>query len=273
MERKLQALQGIIREMGSLVVAYSGGVDSTFLLRVARDVLGDSVVAVTATSLTYPSREYDEARAMAEELGVRHVTVVSEELDIPEFSTNPPERCYHCKRELFAKLKEIALREGMGFVADGSNLDDTGDYRPGMRAAEEAGIRSPLREVGLTKEHVRQLSKSLGLPTWDKPSFACLASRFPYGDRITPEGLQMVGEAEDYLRGLGFRQVRVRHRGDLACVEVPAIDIGRFCDDGLRRRVAERLKEIGFIYVALDLQGYRSGSMNEALPAGDPPVR
>ncbi len=265
----MQALQGIIREMGSLVVAYSGGVDSTFLLRVARDVLGDSVVAVTATSLTYPSREYDEARAMSEELGVRHVTVVSEELDIPEFSTTPPDRCYHCKRELFAKLKEIALREGMGFVADGSNLDDTGDYRPGMRAADEAGIRSPLREAGLTKEHVRQLSKSLGLPTWDKPSFACLASRFPYGDRITPEGLQMVGEAEDYLRGLGFTQLRVRHRGDLACVEVPATDIGRFCDDALRGRVAERLKEIGFIYVALDLQGYRSGSMNEVLPAGD----
>jgi uncharacterized protein len=267
-DEKLQDLQRIIGEMGSLVVAYSGGVDSTFLLRVAGDVLGDKVVAVTATSLTYPSREYDEARVTAEGLGVRHITMTSEELDIPGFSGNPPDRCYYCKRELFSKLKEIALREGMSHVADGANLDDAADFRPGTKAADELGIRSPLKEARLAKEDVRRLSKSLGLSTWDKPSFACLASRFPYGDPITPGALRMVAEAEDYLRGLGFAQVRVRHRRDLASVEVPPGEIARFCDDGLRAEVVARLRQIGYVYVTLDLQGYRSGSMNEVLGAG-----
>lgn len=265
MDKRLQNLQSIIREMGSLLIAYSGGVDSTFLLKVAKDTLGDRVIAVTAKSLTYPRREHGEAQERARRLVARHLTIVSEELEIPEFSDNPPERCYYCKRELFSKLREIARKEGMNYVADGSNLDDVGDFRPGMRAAEEAGVRSPLKEAGLTKEDIRELSKGLGLSTWDKPSFACLASRFPYGDKITPKGLQMVAEAEEYLYGLGFKQLRVRQHQNLARIEVSQEDIERFCDDSLRMMIVETLKGIGYTYVTIDLQGHRSGSMNEAL--------
>lgn len=269
----MQALQNIIDDMGSLLVAYSGGVDSTFLLKVAKMTLGGRVMAVTATSLTYPKREHDEAQKRAKEFGVRHMTIVSEELDIPEFSDNPPDRCFYCKKELFSRLREIAVREGMNYVADGTNLDDVGDFRPGMKAAEELGVRSPLKEAGLTKQDIRELSRELGLSTWDKPSYACLASRFPYGDKIVPEGLRMVAEAEDYLHDLGFRQLRVRHHGNLARIEVPKGEVGRFREEGLRAEVVEKLKSIGYTYVTLDLQGYRSGSMNETLDARDPVTR
>lgn len=265
MGKKLRRLQEIIKEMDSLLIAYSGGVDSSLLLKVATDVLGKKVVAVTARSLTYPEKEYEEAQKIAEKLGVRHLSINSEELDIPGFFSNPPDRCYYCKRELFSGLREIAGREGIDYIADGCNLDDEKDFRPGMRAAEELGIRSPLREAELTKEDIRKLSKGLGLASWNKPSLACLASRFPSGDKITPRGLQMVSEAEEYLYSLGFKQLRVRHHQGLARIEVSRKDIKRFCDNSLCLEITRKLKKIGYTYVTLDLQGYRSGSMNEVL--------
>lgn len=248
-----------------MLVAYSGGCDSTLLLNVAHDVLGDAVMAVTARSETYPSREYEEAREVARALGVKHITIDTSELSVEGFSSNPPDRCYFCKAELFQKLLDVASENGLRFVADGASLDDASDHRPGMRAAAELGIVSPLKEARLTKEDIRQISRSLGLSTWNKPSFACLASRFPYGEEITPEKLKMVEEAEDFIRGLGFRQVRVRHHGSTARIEVPEGDIDRFLEKGVREKVASRLKEIGYVYVSLDLRGYRSGSLNEVL--------
>ena len=265
MGRKLQDLVGIIEEMGSLLVAYSGGVDSTLLLKVAKEVLGDGVVAATAKSPTYPESEYEQAKTMAGKLGVKHLTVSTEELARPEFFQNPPDRCYHCKRELFGRLRKLANEEGLNWVADGTNCDDLGDFRPGMKAALEMEVRSPLKEAGLTKREIRSLSKRLGLPTWNKPSLACLASRFPYGHRITLSGLQMVAEAEDFLHSLGFEQVRVRHHNSLARIEVPLREMKQFYQAERRRQVVERLKLMGYTYVTLDLQGYRSGSMNEVL--------
>jgi uncharacterized protein len=265
MEKKLQNLVDIIGEMGSLLVAYSGGVDSTLLLRVAKDVLGERVIAATAKSPTYPEREYEQARAMARILGVKHITVTTEELDHPEFFKNPPNRCYYCKMELFGQLRKLADHKGFNWVVDGTNCDDLNDFRPGMKAALEMAVRSPLKEAGLTKQEIRSLSKRMGIPTWNKPSLACLASRFPYGDRITPSGLQMVAEAEDYLHDLGFKQVRVRHHNSVARIEVPLEEMGRFYQAEFRHQVVERLKLIGYTYATLDLQGYRSGSMNEVL--------
>ncbi|MFC2045726.1 ATP-dependent sacrificial sulfur transferase LarE [Chloroflexota bacterium] len=265
MEAKLYHLQDVIKSTGSLLIAFSGGVDSTLLLKVARDTLGDKVVAVTARSLTYSTDEFNEAREIADGLGVKHITIVSEELDIPGFSDNPPDRCYYCKKELFSKLIETARQEGLNYVADGCNLDDDNDFRPGTRAAIELGIRSPLKEAGLTKEDVRSLSKKLGLPTWNKPALACLASRFPYGNAITREGLEMVSQAEDFLHGLGLKQLRVRHYDNLARIEVPVEDIEQIFSKDLRTRIVAKLKEIGYTYITLDLQGYRSGSMNETL--------
>jgi len=265
MEKKLQNLEGIIGEMGSLLVAYSGGVDSTLLLQVAKDVLGERVIAATAKSPTYPEREYEQARVMASKLGVKHLTVVTEELAHPEFFQNPPNRCYYCKMELFGKLHKLAHQHGLNWVVDGTNCDDLRDWRPGMQAALEMAVRSPLKEAGLTKHEIRSLSKRIGLPTWNKPSLACLASRFPYGDRIILEALQMVAEAEDYLHDLGFKQVRVRHHNSVARIEVPLKEMRRFYQAELRRQVVGRLDLIGYTYVTLDLQGYRSGSMNEVL--------
>jgi len=258
-------LKEIVEGYGSLLVAFSGGCDSTLLLKVARDVLGERAMAVTARSETYPSREYEEAVQLAREIGARHLTIDTSELSVEGFSSNPPDRCYFCKGELFQKLLEIAGEHGIQYVADGASLDDASDHRPGMRAAAELGIVSPLKEAGLTKNDIRELSKRLGLSTWDKPSFACLASRFPYGEKITPEKLIMVDRAESFLRSLGFRQVRVRHHDNMARVEVPEEDIPRFLNDSVRERVASKLKEIGYTYISLDLQGYRSGSMNEVL--------
>ena len=262
---KLEKLRERVRVIGSAVVAFSSGVDSTFLLRVAHEELGEHVVAATIRSHTFPKRELDEAVAFCRAEGVRHAVIDSDELNIPGFAENPPDRCYHCKRELFSRLLAFARANGLAAVLEGSNLDDDGDYRPGRRAIRELGIVSPLHEVGLTKAEIRALSREMGLPTSDKPSFACLASRFPYGERITAAALERVERAEQWLldAGLGLKQLRVRSHGDLARIEVPTDAIPR-----LAARAAEidaTFKELGFAYVALDLRGYRTGSMNEVL--------
>ncbi|MEA4848692.1 MAG: ATP-dependent sacrificial sulfur transferase LarE [Clostridiaceae bacterium] len=261
--KKLDSLKKIIRNTGGAVVAFSGGVDSTFLLKVASEVLGDKVIAVTANSETYPKRELEEAELFARTQGIKHIVIETLELEIAGFADNPPDRCYYCKHELFSKLIGIAKDNGMGFVLDGSNFDDGNDYRPGMLAAKELGVISPLKEAQLTKEEIRELSRELGLSTWDKPSFACLSSRFPYGTKITPEKLAVIAEAEDFIRGLGFRELRVRHHDTIARIEVAKADLGRiitFADE-----ITKKLKSLGFIYVTLDLSGYKTGSMNYTL--------
>ena len=265
-KEKATALHTLLTELGSVLVAYSGGVDSTLLLRVALDTLGrERVLAVTAQSETYPQSEVEAATELASRLGARHLLISTEELKDQRFAHNPPDRCYYCKHELFRKLTEIAKREGLNAVCDGANYDDLGDFRPGMRAGAELGVRSPLKEVGLTKEETRQLSKELGLPTWDKPSYACLASRFPYGTEITPEQLRRIEEAESFLRSLGIGQLRVRHHGEIARIEVSPADFPRLFANGMRERVITKLRSLGYTYVTIDLQGYRTGSMNETL--------
>ncbi len=262
----LDRLKSLISGYRRALVAFSGGVDSTFLLRVAADVLGpENVIAATAVSETYPAWQREDAAAIARAFGVRHVELETCELGIPGFRENPPDRCYHCKKELYRKLLDRAASEGCDAVFDGSNLDDRDDVRPGFRALEELGIRSPLLEAGLTKSRIRQLSKEMGLSTWNKASFACLSSRFPYGSEITEEGLSMVERAEEVLRGRGFTQVRVRHYGELARIEIGRDEIDRFLSAGLRDDVARELKHIGYVHVCLDLEGYRTGSMNEPL--------
>jgi uncharacterized protein len=233
---------------------------------VAKDALGDgNVLAVTALSPLYPERELTGVKKLIQTLGVRHLLIESNELEIPGFSKNPPDRCYYCKKELYGELLNLAKKESIPFIVEGSTLDDDKDHRPGRVAIQELGIRSPLKEALFTKTDVRQLSKGLSLPTWDKPSFACLASRFPYGEEITPEGLRMVDEAEDFLFGLGFKQVRVRHYQNLARIEILQEEMGRLMEGPLREKVVSHLKGIGYKYVTLDLQGFRSGSMNEVL--------
>ncbi len=249
-----------------MAVAFSGGVDSTFLLRAARDALGENVVAVTASSCSFPERELNAAKKFCGENGIRHIICESEELNIKGFRQNPPNRCYLCKRELFEKIWAIARENGIANVAEGSNMDDTGDYRPGLEAVRELGVKSPLREAGLYKSEIRELSKQLGLPTWNKQSFACLSSRFPYGEAINEKKLAMVDKAEQLLLDLGFHQVRVRIHGDIARIEVAPAEIRRIAENGIREKISARFKEYGFAYVALDLDGYRTGSMNETLP-------
>ena len=266
---KKQKLENYLRELGSLAVAFSSGVDSTFLLKVAKDVLGDKAIAVTAKSCSFPGRELDEATAFCEKEGIRQIVIESEELDIDGFRQNPKNRCYICKRELFTKIIRTAAENGIEYVAEGSNMDDNGDYRPGLIAVAELGVKSPLRYAELTKKEIRGLSKEMGLPTWDKPSFACLASRFVYGETISEEKLHMVDQAEQLLLDLGFRQVRVRIHGNIARVEVLPEEIGKLTEEPIRTKVYTTLKALGFAYVTMDLSGYRTGSMNETLDASE----
>jgi uncharacterized protein len=263
-----EKLRSLLTETKGLVVAYSGGVDSSLLLKVATEVLGNRVLAVIATSETYPEEEVEAAIRLAQALGARYRVIHTEELQQEQFAGNPPDRCYHCKLELFGKLRAIAREEGLPTVADGANLDDLGDYRPGLRAGRELGIRSPLRETGFTKADVRELSRELGLPTWNKPSLACLASRFPYGDRITTDKLQQVAAAERALKALGFVQVRVRHYGAIARLELEPDDLPAAVLPETRARIIAALRAAGYQYIALDLDGYRTGSMNETLREG-----
>ena len=261
---KIKWLRASLREIGSAAVAFSSGVDSTFLLRTAHEELGDRAVAVTVRSPLIPRHELDEAAAFCRQEGIRHEVIDFDALSAPAVVANPPDRCYHCKKEVFGLISAFARAAGLAAVLEGSNLDDDGDYRPGRRAIKELGIRSPLHEAGLSKAEIRALSREMGLPTWDKPSFACLASRFPYGERLTVAALERVERAERWLREeLGLTQLRVRSHGDLARIEVPPGDIPRLA--ARAAEIAAAFKGLGFAYVTLDLQGYRTGSLNETL--------
>jgi pyridinium-3,5-biscarboxylic acid mononucleotide sulfurtransferase len=260
---KLENLKTIIKNTGGAVVAFSGGVDSTLLLKVAHDILGEKVLAITANSETYPKRELEAAKAFALSLGIRHIVIETLELEIDGFADNPPDRCYYCKHELFSKLTEIAKANGMEYVFDGSNYDDRNDHRPGMRAAKQLGVVSPLKQAGMTKDDIREISKEFGLSTWNKPSFACLSSRFPYGTKITPEKLVVIGEAEDFIRDLGFTELRVRHHDNIARIEIGKADLERIIP--YADKIVEKVKSLGFLYVTLDLAGFKTGSMNYTL--------
>lgn len=265
LHKKYEALKETLLSYGGVAIAYSSGVDSTFLLKAAHDVLKDKAIAVTAVSPTFPSRETNETREFCEKEGIRHIVVHTNELDSYAFKENPTDRCYHCKKNLFTALVNTAKENGIDVVADGSNKDDEGDYRPGLKALGELNIKSPLRELGFTKEEIRKLSKELSLPTWTKPAYACLATRFPYGDEITAEKLGMVEKGEAFLMDRGFTQMRVRIHGKIARIEVLPSDINRFLDEKLRDEIYENFKSFGFEYVSLDLKGYRMGSMNETI--------
>lgn len=264
-EKKMEFLKQALKNLGSAAIAFSSGVDSTFLLKMAHEVLGEHAVAITAKSDSFPKRELEEAEAFCKKEGIRQIMFESRELELPGFAQNPPNRCYLCKKAFLQKIKEIAKENGISFVAEGSNVDDEGDYRPGMQAVAELGIQSPLRAAGLTKREIRLLSKKMGLDTWDKPSFACLSSRFPYGEVITKERLAMVQQGEQLLQELGFSQFRVRIHGRMARIEVLPEDFPKLLQEETRNQITEKFREYGFAYAAMDLKGYRTGSMNEVL--------
>lgn len=264
-EKKMEFLKQALKNLGSAAIAFSSGVDSTFLLKTAHEVLGEHAVAITAKSDSFPKRELEEAEAFCKKEGIRQIMFESRELELPGFAQNPPNRCYLCKKAFLQKIKEIAKENGISFVAEGSNVDDEGDYRPGMQAVAELGIQSPLRAAGLTKREIRLLSKKMGLDTWDKPSFACLSSRFPYGEVITKERLAMVQQGEQLLQELGFSQFRVRIHGRMARIEVLPEDFPKLLQEETRNQITEKFREYGFAYAAMDLKGYRTGSMNEVL--------
>lgn len=272
MEGKYQKLLASLKEKGAVLVAFSGGVDSSLLLAAARAALGDAVLAVTATLPTFPSRDLDSARATAAQLGVRWITLEGGDLDDPHFRANPSDRCYFCKKKLFSLLLEQARAEGIPCVIEGTNADDLADFRPGIVALRELGIRSPFIELDIGKQDIRLLARRLGLANWDRPSSACLASRIPYGEEITRERLERIGKSEASLLRLGFRQVRVRDHGSLARLELVAADLERLFASDLRAHVVQLCKQAGYLYVTLDLQGYRTGSMNESLKECPPPV-
>ena len=264
LREKYQKLLDYLKGLSSVAVAFSGGVDSTFLLKAAREALGEGAIAVTVSSRLFPERESEEARAFCEKERIRQIVIPFDALSLACFRENPRNRCYFCKREIFGKIKSVADEHQLNAVAEGSNMDDNHDYRPGMRAVSELGVKSPLRYAELWKSEIRQLSEAMGLSTWQKPSFACLASRFPYGDEISEEKLLMVERAEQYLMETGFRQFRVRIHGRMARIELLPDEFEKLMEEKARRTLTEKFKEYGFLYVTLDLQGYRTGSMNEA---------
>ncbi len=264
MPEKLEKLQNSLRDFKRVLIAYSGGVDSTFLLHISKEILGrENVLAVIAESPTYPVEEVENAIKIADSLGVKCRIIRTEEFSDENFVSNPRERCYYCKKELFEKMRTLANENGIKTIVDGSNADDVNDYRPGSRAKEEFGIRSPLLEADLTKDEIRRLSKEAGLPTWNKPSMACLASRIPYGTRIDEVVLKMVGEGEKFLKSLGFEQLRVRHHASIARIEVDPESLPRVMEQRLMDSIVKKFEELGYVYVTLDLKGYRPGSMNE----------
>lgn len=274
-EKKLDELKKTLKGLGSVLVAFSGGVDSSFLLKVAKDVLDENVIAVTADSQTYPSSELKGAKKIARKLGVEHIVITTDELSNPEFVKNPINRCYLCKKELFSKFKNIAEERGVSYIIEASNYDDLKDFRPGRKAIQELGIKSPLLDVKLKKEEIRALSKKAHLPTWNKSSYACLASRIPYGVKITPEKLKRIEKAEEFLKSLGLKQVRVRDYcarssfseggGDMARIEVSKKDMPLILKEKIRTKIIEKLSKLGYHYITLDLEGYRTGSMNKTI--------
>lgn len=262
---KLDILKKNLAELGTIAVAYSGGVDSTFLITVASDVLGDKAIAITSHDAGMPGNEFEKSAVFCKDRGIRQYVMETDPLQLEAYRNNHKDRCYHCKKYIFSNITAAAAAHGITNVAEGSNMDDLGDYRPGMKAIEEMGILSPLRDAGLYKAEIRQLSKEMGLPEWDKPAAACLASRFAYGETITKEKLRMVDEAESFLKEQGFRQSRVRVHGNIARIEVEPDDISRLVSEELRNITYDRLKSLGFDYVTIDIRGYRMGSMNETL--------
>ena len=265
LQDKLERLEDYIRDLGSLAVGFSGGVDSSFLLTVAHNVLGDKAIAVTNADASVPERELKEAIAFCEERGIRQIVSKADPFENEAYRHNSPDRCYFCKHGIFSEIKRIAEENGIAFIAEGSNMDDLGDYRPGLKAVEELSVKSPLRQAGLYKEDIRLISKAMGLPTWSKPAYACLASRFVYGEEITEEKLHRIDRAEQYLIELGFFEERVRLHGNMARIEVPEKDIERLASEKIRKAVYERFKEIGFSFVTIDMRGYRMGSMNSTI--------
>ncbi len=265
LKSKVESLRNMIKSFGKVAVAFSSGVDSTFLLAVAHEELGDDVIAVTAVDDSVPERELNEASAFCKERGIRHILCKADPMQEEGYRNNSPDRCYYCKHTIFNEIKKAAGDNGIGILAEGSNMDDLGDYRPGMRAISELGVKSPLKDCGLGKKDIRDISRAMGLPTWSKPAYACLASRFVYGEQITREKLHMIDQAEQFLIEKGFYEERVRLHGNLARIEVSPADIGRLASDDIRQAVFAKFKEIGFSFVTLDMQGYRMGSMNETI--------